>query len=279
MPRRASDALGVPVLAAIGLQLAYPLTHGTARDRITMATVVVVAAASVGHATLTRGRRGLACCVVAGSVGFCAEVVGVHTGVPFGDYSYSGSLGWQVAGVPIIAGLAWTMLAWPAALVARRLAGSAPMRVLIGGWALASWDLFLDPQLVAAGHWRWAHPDPHLPGVPTVPLTNFAGWLLVSMAISLAVQAILGHTAPRPTAAARSPRVAPRGVSARRQPANEWTPRADDRWMVAFYLWTYVSSIVGLLAFLHLQAAALWGALGMGVVAGPLANRLRAEIG
>ncbi|HEY3715165.1 MAG TPA: carotenoid biosynthesis protein [Jatrophihabitantaceae bacterium] len=247
MPRRASDALGVPVLAAIGLQLAYPLTHGTARDRITIATVVVVAAASIGHATLTRGRRGLACCVVAAGVGLSAEVVGVHTGVPFGDYSYSESLGWQVAGVPIIAGLAWTMLAWPAALVARRLAGSAPMRVLIGGWALASWDLFLDPQMVAAGHWRWAHPDPHLPGVPTVPLTNFAGWLLVSMAISLAVQAILSRTAQQ-----------------------------QDSWMFALYLWTYGSSVVGLLAFLHLQAAALWGALGMGVMAGPLANRLRA---
>src|SRR5882757_8022456 len=141
------------------------------------------------------------------------------------------------------------MLAWPAALVARRLTGSAPMRVLIGGWALASWDLFLDPQLVAAGHWRWAHPDPHLPGVPTVPLTNFTGWLLVSMAISLAVQAILGRAAQQ-----------------------------QDGWMFALYLWTYLSSVVGLLAFLQLQAAALWGALGMGVVAGPLANRLRAEI-
>ena len=49
--------------------------------------------------------------------------------------------------------------------------------------------------------------------------------------------------------------------------------------MFALYLWTYGSSVVGLLAFLHLQGAALWGALGMGVVAGPLANRLRAEIG
>jgi len=275
MPRRAIDALGVPVLAAIGLQLAYPLTHGAARDRITIATVVVVAAASIGHATLTRGRRGLAGCVVAAGVGLSAEVVGVHTGVPFGDYSYSDSLGWKVAGVPIIAGLAWTMLAWPAALVARRLAGSTPMRVLIGGWALASWDLFLDPQLVAAGHWRWAHPDPHLPGVPTVPLTNFAGWLLVSMAISM-INALSGR--PTPVGKGIDHESGSRGVSGRGQPVNEWTLRADDRWMFALYLWTYLSSIVGLLAFLHLQAAALWGALGMGVVAVPLANRLRAGI-
>lgn len=241
--RGADLAVGTPVLAAVGLQLAYPLVHGAARDTLTVATVVVVATASITHAGGTAGWRGLAGCTAAAGIGFAAEIVGVHTGFPFGTYRYTGTLGWQVADVPIIAGLAWAMLAWPGALVARRLAASGVARVAIGGWALASWDLFLDPQMVAAGHWRWADPSPHLPGVPTVPLTNYAGWLLVSTVISLAVQAIL-----------RTP--------------------VDDRWMLGLFLWTYVSSIVGLLAFLHLGGAALWGALGMGLVAVPLVARL-----
>lgn len=239
MSNRVVDAL---VLATIGLQIAYPLTHGASRDRLTVATVLVVAGASSAHAALTRGRRGLACCAVAAGVGFGAELAGVHTGVPFGHYRYAGSLGVQVAGVPVLAGLAWAMLAWPAALVARRLAASTAGRMLVGGWALACWDLFLDPQMVAAGHWRWADPDPHLPGVPGVPLTNYAGWLLVSLVISLAVQAILGPCGP-----------------------------ADDRSMLILYAWTYTSSVVGLLVLLHLPAAAGWGALGMGLVAIPLA--------
>ncbi len=242
MPRRIGDApVAVLVLATIGLQIAYPLTHGPARDRLTVVTVVVAAGASAGHAGLTRGRRGVACCAVAAAVGLSAEIAGVHTGVPFGEYGYTASLGVQVAGVPVLAGLAWTMLAWPSALVARRLVGSRIVRVVVGGWALASWDLFLDPQMVAAGHWRWAHPSPHLPGVPDVPLTNFAGWLLVSMVVSLAVQRLLHATGDH-----------------------------DDRWMIALFLWTYASSVIGLLAFLHLEAAALWGALGMGLVAVPL---------
>jgi uncharacterized membrane protein len=243
-PRRADLAVGVPVLAAVGLQLAYPLTHGPARDTLTVATVVVVATASITHAGLTQRWRGLACCAIAAGLGFAAEIAGVHTGVPFGTYHYTGTLGAQVAGVPIIAGLAWTMLAWPCALAARRLGATPLARVAIGGWALAAWDLFLDPQMVAAGHWRWAAPDPHLPGVPTVPLTNYAGWLLVSTVISLAVQAILREV-------------------------------GDDGWMLALFLWTYASSVVGLLAFLHLAGAALWGALGMGLVAWPLVRALR----
>lgn len=236
--------VGALVLAAIGLQVAYVLTGGVARERLTVCTVLVVAAASLSHAVLTRGRRGLSCFVVAAVVGFGADVLGVHTGVPFGDYGYSATLGVQLAGVPLLAALAWAMMAWPAALVARRLAATMPVRVLVGAWALASWDLFLDPQLVAAGAWRWADPNPHLPGEPAVALTNYAGWLLVAALISLVVQQILAGT-----------------------------PKADDRWMFALYVWTYLSSIVALATFLHLPAAASWGALGMGVVAVPLVAR------
>ena len=56
-----------------------------------------------------------------------------------------------MAGVPLIVPLAWTMMAYPALLVGRRI--GAP--VLAGAAALASWDLFLDPQMVAAGHWHF----------------------------------------------------------------------------------------------------------------------------
>ncbi len=92
------------------------------------------------------------------------------------------------------------------------------------------------------------HAEPYLPGVHTVPLTNVAGWLLVSGVISLVLQGILRNTDP-----------------------------GDDRWMYALFLWTYASSVLALAAFLHLQAAALWGALGMGAVAVPLALRVRRQ--
>ena len=252
LSRVGEASIAVLVLAITALQIGYPLTHGIARDRLTIATVVVAATAAIAHAALTWGRRGVACCAAAAALGLSAEIAGVHTGIPFGEYQYSASLGVRAAGVPIIAGLAWTMFAWPAALVARRLTISVPARILVGAWALTSWDLFLDPQMVAAGHWQWAHTDLHLPGVPGVPLTNFAGWLVVSIVISIAVQGILGQA---PSAGTR--RVAP-------------TTEPDDRWMVVLFLWTYASSVVGLLAFLNLEAAALWGALGMGLVAVPL---------
>jgi uncharacterized membrane protein len=236
---------GVPALlggAVVALQIAYPLVHGGVRDRLTVLIVVVLAAACVAHAALTRGPRTAAALLVVTAVpGFGVEVLGVHTGVPFGTYAYSTSLGPRLFGTPPLIGLAWTMLAWPAAIAARRLVQGRLVRVVVGAWALAAADLFLDPQLVASGAWTWRFPDPHLPGVPDVPLTNFAGWLAVALVLSAAVQAIAGD--------------------------------GDDIVPIALYLWLYVGWVIALGLFLDLGAAAAWGAVGMGLVAVPLAVR------
>jgi putative membrane protein len=161
--------------ATVALQIAYPLVHGTVRDRLTVAIVVVLATACVAHAAASRGSTvAVAVFALTAGPGFAAEVLGVHTGVPFGSYSYGTTLGPRLVGVPVVIGLAWTMLAWPAAIAARRLVAGFAARVLVGGWALASADLFLDPQMVAAGQWTWHDRSPHLPGVAAVPLSNYA---------------------------------------------------------------------------------------------------------
>jgi uncharacterized membrane protein len=234
--------------AVVLAQVAYPLTpRGTARDVLTVATVLLFAAASLSHAAATRGVRAAAgLLVVAGGGGLLAEAVGVATGVPFGRYEYAGTLGPALLGVPLVIPLAWVMMAWPAYLVGARLTRARAARVAVAAAALASWDLFLDPQMVDAGHWRWADPSPALPGVPAVPLTNYAGWAVVA----LLLMAVLDRTIPS------------------RRSTSDTVP-------YALYLWTYASSVLALAAFFGLPAAALWGGLGMGAIALPLARSLR----
>jgi uncharacterized membrane protein len=246
-----APARRLPALLAatvVALQIAYPLAHGAARDHLTVLIVAVLAGTCVAHAAVTRGlATATALLLVTAIPGYAVEVLGVHTGVPFGSYSYSSTLGPRLFGAPMLIGLAWTMLAWPAALAARRLARGRVARAVVGGWALATADLFLDPQQVAAGHWTWRFPSPHLPGVPDVPLTNYAGWFAVAIVLSIAVQALAGD--------------------------------GDDTVMIALYLWLYVGWVVALAVFLDLAAAAGWGALGMGTVAIPLAIQWLRRIG
>ncbi|HSK95648.1 MAG TPA: carotenoid biosynthesis protein, partial [Euzebyales bacterium] len=161
MRRRLPVGLAVAVVA---LQIAYPLvTPGPARDRLTVAIVLVFAAASLTHALVWRGVRFAATLFVTTALGgLLIEAVGVSTGVPFGQYRYGDSLGVAVLGVPVVVALAWMMMAYPAYTVSEVLDGGRMRRALAGGWALAAWDLFLDPQMVREGHWQWRDTGPDL---------------------------------------------------------------------------------------------------------------------
>jgi uncharacterized membrane protein len=229
--------------ALVLLQIGYPLTDGTVRARLVMATVVVGFVLSVGHAAATRGPRVAALLVVVTCLGgLGTEALGVATGLPFGPYDYGDALGPKVAGVPWVIPLAWTWMAWPAWLAAGVPARARPVRALVAGVGLAAWDLFLDPQMVAERYWVWSGSFTGLPGVPDVPVRNYLGWLLVAVVMMALLSTVDGA--------------------------------GDDRPMHALYLWTYCSSVLAHALFLGLPWSALWGGLGMGLVAVPLGVRL-----
>jgi putative membrane protein len=240
------EALGALVL----IQICYPLTGGSARAALTVSTVIFGYIISIGHALATRGpRAALALIGTATLGGFAVEAIGVATGFPFGAYDYSGQLGPKLLGVPLIIPLAWTWMAWPAWLAALRLARGAPARVAIAAFGLAAWDLFLDPQMVAEGYWRWLDPTPALPGVPGVPIGNYLGWLGFALLLMAALAAAGG-------------------------PATN-TPGTADAPIIALWFWTYASSVLAHAVFLGLPASAAWGGALMGLAVLPLAVRMR----
>lgn len=255
-PPRRSVPGGLPVLlaaAAVLAQIVHPLVDGRVLAWLTIVSVLLFAAASTSHAARWAGARGaVALLVVAGGVGLAAELVGTATGFPFGRYEYAGTLGWTIADVPLIIGAAWAMMAWPALMAGRLLARGTPgLRrraevVVLGAAALASWDLFLDPQMVTAGHWVWADPSPALPGVPEIPLTNYAGWVLVALVMMTLLDLAVPDT-----------RDAGHGVPA------------------LLLGWTWLGSIVANLLFFGRPAVALWGGVAMGAVVAPYLVRVR----
>ena len=228
------------VAAAIASQIVYPLLPDGPRTEITVASVVLFFLAAVADVIRVHGARGaLLLVTIAGGGGLLAEAIGVQTGFPFGAYAYSGSLGPQLLGVPVVIPLAWVMMAWPALVVARTLAKRPSAVVAVGALALTAWDVFLDPQMVAAGHWTWTHPDPALPLVPGIPLTNYLGWLLVTTVIMAAL-----HTTLPPHDRTSGP-------------------------AAALYLWVYFSSVMAHFLFFGLPGSAVMGAMVMGVIAIP----------
>jgi uncharacterized membrane protein len=148
----------------------------------------------------------------------------VATGFPFGSYAYSSALGPRLLGVPAVIPLAWTWMAWPAWLVAGRLV-TGVFRAPLAGVALAAWDLFLDPQMVAEGYWTWHDRRPALPGVPDIPVSNYLGWLLVAVVLMALLSTVPDTRLPDTR------------VPDTRRPG-------PDAPMHALYLWTYASGVL-----------------------------------
>ncbi|MCC6699525.1 MAG: carotenoid biosynthesis protein [Candidatus Hydrogenedentes bacterium] len=136
---------------------------------------------------LTAAREDRPRILACGAVGLLAEMVGVHTGFPFGSYIYTKALYPHVVGVPLVMVCAWFILVAYVQEMLREAALPAWARVGVGAVWLTSIDLIIDP--LAAGplkYWVWEYPGIYY----GIPATNFAGWLLVS----LAVCAIAGQT-------------------------------------------------------------------------------------
>lgn len=254
-PRRIARGIAWAAAAgAVAAEIPYPLLSGATRRGLTVAAVLVFALACLAQAWHEGGpRRAAGVGGATAGVGWLIEVLGVHTGVPFGHYRYGAGLGAKLAGVPVLVPVAWTMVCYPSFLAARRLSRRPAMIAMLTALAAAGWDLFLDPQLVAADSWHWSGPQPTWPGSGGVPVSNFGGWLLAGLVVAAALIAVCG---PEP---------------------------GSDTSVVLLFGWAYLSGLLANLAFFARPWVALYGGLGMGLVALPLLARpllarpLRAE--
>lgn len=226
-------------------QIAWVLVPDSARTAVTVATVTTFLLASASHAWLARGGRWTtAYLAIALVIGWLVEAVGTTTGWPFGDYSYTDLLGVQLLDVPMVIPMAWAMMAYPCLLAAQRLASTPIRTALVGGFLFASWDLFLDPQMVGEGYWVWHSADPALPGIEGIPVQNFLGWLVVAIVLMAALD--------------RLPR----------RPADDLLP-------TVMLTWVYLSNVLSSAAFFGRPAVAVWGGVCMGLVVIPWWLRLR----
>jgi uncharacterized membrane protein len=247
---RAPLARRVPLVLAVAVVLtaiAYPLTDGAARDTVSWSIVLLGSGASIAAATVSRGwRTGLGVLVTVTVVAVLAEALGLSTGFPYGEYTYSDALGPTVLGVPFLVPLAWLMMAWPSWVLATRLTTRVRvrrrplLRVLVAAYVFAAWDVVLDPQMVQAGYWRWAHPTPGLPGIDTVPLTNLGGWLLAGLVLMALLDVLVARTAT---------------------PAAPLAPVAGDGPPLLVLGWMTLGGALAHAGWLGLPGSAAWGVL------------------
>jgi putative membrane protein len=239
---RVNGLLNSVVAIAILLQLIYPLVDGEFLRLLTINVVYWGAGAMLLHALLAYGTRyAITYLFFTFFFALTIEHIGVMTQWPFGNYSYSGDLGLKIFEVPLVVPFAWIMMAHPVLTAARRIAGNWVF--LYGGIALAAWDLFLDPMMVAEGRWTWVVAGAHVPFQPEIPLSNTFGWLLSGMFLIGVLHLI-------------TPREKRKGGA---------TFRTTD----IFLLWTLFSGIIGNLFFFDRPGIAFFAGGIYGMVFAP----------
>jgi putative membrane protein len=82
------------------------------------------------------------------------------------------------------------MMLYPAWLVVNDLVKAKIPAVLLSSLLMASWDLYLDPQMVNEGYWTW-----FIAGAPSqeIPISNFFGWFITAAMIFTLVSRFVGE--------------------------------------------------------------------------------------
>lgn len=106
-------------------------------------------------------------------LGFGIEVLGVKTGIIFGEYSYGEPLGVQLYGVPLIIGVNWFILTYASNAVASYLSNNIWWRVIIGSLLMVGIDFLIEPVAITSDFWTWES--------GFVPIQNYIMWFIVSL--------------------------------------------------------------------------------------------------
>ncbi|MBC5775685.1 carotenoid biosynthesis protein [Pontibacter sp. KCTC 32443] len=109
--------------------------------------------------------------------GFLAEVIGVHTGLLFGQYRYGAALGIKLWEVPLLIGLNWLMLTYSTGTIAAKFNVNPWAKALISSALMVLLDFFLEPVAMHFDFWNWQG--------NVIPFSNYIGWLLLAFLMQL----------------------------------------------------------------------------------------------
>lgn len=179
-------SIGFVLLLFVGVPDALSFSNGLFLVFYALYAISLLFDAKLQHSLSDRSVRpvrlgGILFLIWLGGMG--VEWLGIHTGWPFGEYSYSSILGFHLAEVPVTLGFAWIAVVLNAALLdtARQGRYYKLLRALKVGCWIVIMDLVLDPVAFDRNFWSWESEG----GFYGVPVTNYISWFVIGGLLSM----------------------------------------------------------------------------------------------
>jgi putative membrane protein len=126
-------------------------------------------------------------------IGFTVEVLGVKTGVIFGEYWYGKTLGIKLLEVPLLIGLNWAVLVVATANLAEQVVDKRDTDVnthtytyvkvrksIIGATFMTGLDYLIEPIAMYLDFWQWQN--------NSIPLQNYIAWFVIAFCLHFIYQ-------------------------------------------------------------------------------------------
>ncbi len=109
--------------------------------------------------------------------GISVELIGVHTGMLFGDYSYGANLGPKLWGVPLVIGINWGVLSITTASITQKINLPVYLKIIVNAFLLVLFDFVMEPVAMKSDFWSWKNDE--------IPLFNYVCWFFVALILQL----------------------------------------------------------------------------------------------
>lgn len=111
--------------------------------------------------------------IIAFLTGMIAEIIGVNTGVIFGNYWYGENLGIKVWGVPLLIGVNWAILTFIIGSLSAKITNNRFIAIGLGAIIMVLFDFIIEPSAPKFDFWYWEN--------EMIPLKNYIDWLLIAL--------------------------------------------------------------------------------------------------
>ncbi|MEA4982357.1 MAG: carotenoid biosynthesis protein [Paludibacter sp.] len=105
--------------------------------------------------------------------GIVVELIGVHTGLIFGNYIYGKGLGLKIFDTPLLIGMNWLLLVYTTGTIMQKVNITPVLRIAAGATMMLIYDLVLEQVAPKMDMWSWENSE--------VPVNNYIAWWLIAV--------------------------------------------------------------------------------------------------